>query len=196
MRISWETLWHNIHDCRACGLYATCRGKVMGQGDWHAPLMLIGEAPGEQEDRQGLAFVGPAGQLLTRMLEAITLPRERVYLCNGLKRRPPGNRPPTPEEAAACLKHLRAQVALVRPKVILLLGATAVRAVLGPQERITRCRGQWRDLKGVQVLATYHPSALLRDPAKKPEAWSDLKRLRACLCERELYPDLIREDEA
>ena len=105
MRISWETLWHNIHDCRACGLYATCRGKVMGQGDWHAPLMLIGEAPGEQEDRQGLAFVGPAGQLLTRMLEAINLPRERVYICNVLKCRPPGNRPPTPEEAAACLKH-------------------------------------------------------------------------------------------
>ena len=130
MRISWEQLSHNIESCQACGLAAGCRRKVPGQGDPHAPLMLIGEGPGEQEDRQGLAFVGPAGQLLTRMLAAISLPRDRVYICNVVKCRPPNNRQPTPEEMAACLLHLRGQVALVRPRVILLLGATAVAAVL------------------------------------------------------------------
>ena len=136
MRISWEQLSHNIESCQACGLAAGCRRKVPGQGDPHAPLMLIGEGPGEQEDRQGLAFVGPAGQLLTRMLAAISLPRDRVYICNVVKCRPPNNRQPTPEEMAACLPHLRGQAALVRPRVILLLGATAVAAVLGPQERV------------------------------------------------------------
>ena len=130
MRISWEQLSHNIESCQACGLAAGCRRKVPGQGDPHAPLMLIGEGPGEQEDRQGLAFVGPAGQLLTRMLAAISLPRDRVYICNVVKCRPPNNRQPTPEEMAACLPHLRGQAALVRPRVILLLGATAVAAVL------------------------------------------------------------------
>ena len=136
-----EQLSHNIECCQACGLAAGCRRKVPGQGDPHAPLMLIGEGPGRQEDLEGLAFVGPAGQLLTRMLAAISLPRDRVYICNVVKCRPPNNRQPTPEEMAACLPHLRGQVALVRPRVILLLGATAVAAVLGPQERITRCRG-------------------------------------------------------
>ena len=100
MRISWEQLSHNIESCQACGLAAGCRRKVPGQGDPHAPLMLIGEGPGEQEDRQGLAFVGPAGQLLTRMLAAISLPRDRVYICNVVKCRPPNNRQPTPEEMA------------------------------------------------------------------------------------------------
>ena len=112
MRISWEQLSHNIESCQACGLAAGCRRKVPGQGDPHAPLMLIGEGPGEQEDRQGLAFVGPAGQLLTRMLAAISLPRDRVYICNVVKCRPPNNRQPTPEEMAACLPHLRGQVVL------------------------------------------------------------------------------------
>lgn len=195
MRISWEQLSHNIQCCQACGLAAGCRRKVMGQGDAHAPLMLIGEGPGEQEDLQGLAFVGPAGQLLTRMLGAIGLPRERVYICNVVKCRPPHNRQPSPEEIAACMGHLRAQAALVRPRVILLLGATAVSAVLGPQFRITRCRGQWFERKGTHIIATYHPSALLRDPSKKRDAWEDLKRLRGRLAELSLYPDLLKEDE-
>ena len=137
MRISWEQLSHNIESCQACGLAAGCRRKVPGQGDPHAPLMLIGEGPGEQEDRQGLAFVGPAGQLLTRMLAAISLPRDRVYICNVVKCRPPNNRQPTPEEMAACLPHLRGQVALVRPRVILLLGATAVAGGLSARARIS-----------------------------------------------------------
>lgn len=195
MRISWELLSQNIESCEACGLAAGCRRKVPGQGDPRAPLMLIGEGPGEQEDRQGLAFVGPAGQLLTRMLAAIGLPRDRVYITNVVKCRPPRNRQPTPQEMAACMGHLRAQAALVRPKVILLLGATAVAAVLGPDERITRCRGRWFERRGTHIIATYHPSALLRDPAKKRDAWEDLKALRRRLEELSLYPDLWKEEQ-
>ena len=196
MRISWQQLWNNIHSCERCSLCTVCIQKVPGQGDVHAPLMLIGEGPGEQEDKQGLAFVGPAGQLLTKMLQAIQLPRERVYICNVVKCRPPRNRQPSPEERAACMEHLRGQVALVKPRVIVLLGATAVSAVLGENYRITRCRGQWFEKKGVSILATYHPSALLRDPAKKRGAWEDLKRVRAKLKELSLYSDLYEEDEA
>ena len=151
MRISWEQLSQNIESCQACALAAGCLNKVPGQGDPHAPLMQIGVGPCEQEDRQGLAFVGPAGQLLTRMLAAISLPRDRVYICSVVKCRPPNNRQPTPEEVAACLPHLRGQVALVRPRVILLLGATAVAAVLGPQER-----GPGLDaLRAVTINAAY-----------------------------------------
>lgn len=191
MRISWNQLIENILQCDHCGLGKGCIQKVPGQGDIHAPLMLIGEGPGEQEDKQGLAFVGPAGQLLTRMLAAIQLPRERVYICNVVKCRPPGNRQPSPEEMQACIGHLRAQTALVRPKVILLLGATAVSAVLGPEYRITRCHGQWFERKGVWIIATYHPSALLRDESKKRDAWEDLKRVKAKLSELGLYQDLF-----
>lgn len=194
MRISWEQLSQNIESCQACALAAGCLNKVPGQGDPHAPLMLIGEGPGRQEDLEGLAFVGPAGQLLTRMLAAISLPRDRVYICNVVKCRPPNNRQPTSEEMAACLPHLRGQAALVRPRVILLLGATAVAAVLGPQERITRCRGRWFERKGTQIIATYHPSALLRDPSKKRAAWEDLQSLRQRLIKLSLYPDLLKED--
>jgi len=196
MRISWGQLTENILRCENCELGKGCIQKVPGQGDLHAPLMLIGEGPGEQEDKQGLAFVGPAGQLLTRMLAAIQLPRDRVYNCNVVKCRPPCNRQPSPEEMQACIGHLRAQTALIRPKVILLLGATAVAAVLGPEYRITRCRGQWFERKGVHMLATYHPSALLRDPAKKKDAWADLQMVRDKLKELSLYTDFLGEDEA
>ncbi|HPR79031.1 MAG TPA: uracil-DNA glycosylase, partial [Candidatus Limiplasma sp.] len=150
------------------------------------------EGPGEQEDRQGLVFVGPAGQLLTKMLAAIQLPRERVYICNIVKCRPPQNRTPMPEEIEACRSHLLAQWALVKPRVVLLLGSTAVRGVLGESYRITRCRGQWYERGGVPVLATYHPSALLRDTAKKREAWEDLKTVRDKLVELGVYPDLLK----
>lgn len=194
MRISWPQLWENIHSCEKCGLCTGCIQKVPGQGDVRAPLMLIGEGPGEQEDKQGLAFVGPAGKLLTQMLHAILLPRDRVYICNVVKCRPPQNRQPTQEERDACMEHLRGQVALVKPRVIVLLGATAVAAVLGPEYRITRCRGQWFERKGVWILATYHPSALLRDPAKKRDAWTDLKRVRDKLKELSLYSDLYEEE--
>ena len=188
--ITWELLERQVSECRLCGLYRGITHKVPGQGDREAPLMLIGEGPGGEEDRQGLAFVGAAGQLLTRMLLAIELPRERVYICNTVKCRPPGNRTPTPEERAACLMHLRMQTALVRPRVILLLGVSAARTVLGEDVYITRIRGQWRERKGVWIMATYHPSALLRDPAKKRDAWQDLQLVRDKLIELGCYPDL------
>lgn len=178
MQTSWPTLMEQIGGCTACGL---CRGRthvVPGEGDLHARLMLIGEGPGEQEDLQGRPFVGPAGQLLERMLAAIGLAREQVYIANAVKCRPPHNRVPTPEETAACLPYLRAQVALVRPRVIALLGATAARTVLGDGVRITRDRGRWVERKGVFLLPTYHPAALLRDESKKRPAWEDFKALR------------------
>jgi DNA polymerase len=188
--ITWELFEKQVEECRLCGL---CRGihhKVPGQGDRESPLMLIGEGPGRDEDEQGLAFVGAAGQLLTRMLAAVQLPRDRVYICNVVKCRPPQNRIPTPEEAEACRMHLRMQTYLVRPKVIVLLGSTAAKAVLGPETRITRDRGKWTERKGVWILPTYHPSALLRDESKKPEAWEDMKSLRNKLQELGLYADL------
>lgn len=178
MQTSWPTLMEQIGGCTACSL---CRGRthvVPGEGDLHARLMLIGEGPGEQEDLQGRPFVGPAGQLLERMLAAIGLAREQVYIANAVKCRPPHNRVPTPEETAACLPYLRAQVALVRPRVIALLGATAARTVLGDGVRITRDRGRWVERKGVFLLPTYHPAALLRDESKKRPAWEDFKALR------------------
>lgn len=195
MALTMELIEKNIQACRNCALGGGCTNKVPGQGDPASPLMLIGEGPGEQEDLQGLAFVGPAGQLLTKMLAAISLPRERVFICNVVKCRPPRNRVPLPEERAACLPHLRAQTAVIRPKVILLLGATALNTVLGDEYRITRCHGQWFEKNGCSIIATYHPSALLRDPDKKRDAWEDLKKVREKLVELGLYPDLLGEKE-
>ncbi|MCR5296274.1 MAG: uracil-DNA glycosylase [Clostridiales bacterium] len=188
--ITWELFHRQVAECRLCSLCGGIRNKVPGQGDPHSPLMLIGEGPGQTEDEEGLAFVGAAGQLLTRMLEAIQLPRDRVYICNIVKCRPPNNRVPTPEEAEACRIHLRMQTFLVRPKVIVLLGSTAAKNILDPEIRITRERGKWTERKGVWIMPTYHPSALLRDPDKKREAWEDMKSLRGKLTELGLYPDI------
>lgn len=189
--IDWELFDRQVSACCMCPLAQGIRHKVPGQGDRTAPLMLIGEGPGQVEDEQGLAFVGPAGQLLTKMLAAIGLPRDRVYIGNIVKCRPPNNRIPTDEEAEKCMLHLRMQVALIRPKVILLLGATAAKHTIGPDIRITRDRGKWFERKGVWMMATYHPSALLRDPSKKRDAWTDMQSLRAKLEELDLYTDLI-----
>lgn len=178
MQVSWDSLHADIAACEKCELCRRIHHKVPGQGDGSADLMFIGEGPGADEDVQGLAFVGAAGQLLTKMIAAMGLTREQVYICNVVKCRPPQNRVPTPEEAAACLPYLRAQVALVRPKVIVLLGATAARAVLGDQVRITRDRGKWVEKKGVWIMPTYHPAALLRDETKKRDAWHDLQAVR------------------
>lgn len=188
--MTWELFHQQVEACGLCPLHEGILHKVPGQGDEHAPLMLIGEGPGQVEDEEGLAFVGPAGQLLTRMLAAISLPRDRVYICNIVKCRPPNNRVPEPAEAEACRLHLRNQFALVRPKVIVLLGSTAAKSILGPEIRITRDRGRWYERKGVWFMPTYHPSALLRDPAKKREAWEDMQSLRDRLMELGLYGDL------
>lgn len=185
MEISWDSLHEQIRSCEKCSLCREIHQKVPGQGNAHARLMFIGEGPGADEDLQGLAFVGAAGQLLTRMIEAMGLDRQDVYICNVVKCRPPRNRVPAPEEAAACLPYLRCQFALVRPQVIVLLGSTAARNVLGDQIRITRDRGQWVEKKGVWFMPTYHPAALLRDPAKKKDVWQDLQQVMAKLRELE-----------
>lgn len=178
MEVSWDSLHAEIEQCEKCGLCREIHRKVPGQGNGSADLMFIGEGPGADEDLQGLAFVGRAGQLLTKMIEAMGMTREQVYICNIVKCRPPQNRAPLPEEAAACMPYLRAQFALVRPRVIVLLGATAARAVLGDQIRITRDRGIWAEKKGVWFMPTYHPAALLRDESKKRDAWHDIKAVR------------------
>ena len=185
MEISWDELNRQIAGCQNCALCRQIHHKVPGQGNPQARLMLIGEGPGRDEDEQGLAFVGRAGQLLTRMLAAIGLNREEVYICNVVKCRPPDNRTPLPEEAATCLPFLRMQFALVRPKVILLLGATAGRYTLGEEFRVTRDRGHFVQKGGVWFMPTYHPAALLRDEAKKRDAWEDLKAVREKLKETE-----------
>ena len=183
MEVSWDSLHAQIEACEKCELCRRIHRKVPGQGDGNADLMFIGEGPGADEDLQGLAFVGVAGQLLTKMIAAIGMTREQVYICNVVKCRPPQNRVPLPEEAAACMPYLRAQFSLVRPKVIVLLGATAAKAVLGDHIRITRDRGVWVEKKGVWFMPTFHPAALLRDESKKRDAWHDLQAVQAKLTE-------------
>lgn len=175
MRVSWQSLYDEIYACEKCGLCRQIHNKVPGQGDIHAKLMFIGEGPGADEDMQGFAFVGAAGQLLTKMIAAMGYDREQVYICNIVKCRPPHNRTPEPLEAQMCLPFLRQQVALVRPRVIVLLGATAARTLLREDFRITREHGVWVEKKGVWFMPTYHPAALLRDESKKREAWRDLQ---------------------
>lgn len=185
MQVSWQSLYDEIFACEKCELCRRIHNKVPGQGDIHARLMFIGEGPGADEDMQGMAFVGAAGQLLTKMISAMKLTRDEVYICNIVKCRPPQNRTPLPEEAAACLPYLRQQVALVRPKVIVLLGATAAKTLIRPDFRITRERGVWIEKKGVWFMPTYHPAALLRDESKKRDAWHDLQLVMGKLKELE-----------
>ena len=164
-----------IANCRACEL---CRGRnksVPGQGAERARLMFVGEAPGAEEDRLGLAFIGPAGQLLTKMIEAMGLSRDDVFIANVLKCRPPGNRNPQPLEVKACGHFLRTQIQLVEPDLIVALGAYAARNLLQSQKAIGKLRGQVHPFEGRKLVATYHPSYLLRTPSAKRAAWADLQ---------------------
>lgn len=189
MTTSWSALTEAVGACEKCRLCQTRKHVVLGEGDPHAALMFIGEGPGQQEDETGRPFVGAAGQLLDRMLAAIGLTRAQVYICNIVKCRPPQNRVPEPDERAACLDYLRQQVALVRPKVIVCLGSTPTRALLGEDMRITRDRGTWQLRKGVWFMPTFHPAALLRDQDKKRPAWEDFKAIRAKLIELGVYEE-------
>ena len=175
MKTSWPTLTEEAFSCEKCRLCQTRTNVVLGEGDPHASLMFIGEGPGQQEDLTGRPFVGAAGQLLDKMLAAIGMTRDQVYICNIVKCRPPQNRVPEPDERIACMDYLRQQVALVRPKVIVCLGSTPTRALLGDHMRITRDRGVWQ-LK-----------ALLRDLDKKRPAWEDFKAIRDKLIELGVY---------
>ena len=187
MHTSWPTLTEAVYSCEKCRLCQTRKNVVLGEGNLHAALMFIGEGPGAQEDETGRPFVGAAGQLLDKMLAAIGLAREQVYICNIVKCRPPQNRVPEGDERMACMDYLRQQVALVRPKVIVCLGSTPTRALLGDQMRITRDRGVWQLKKGVWFMPTFHPAALLRDPDKKRAAWEDFKAIRDKLRELGAY---------
>jgi DNA polymerase len=169
-----------------CQLGATRTKFVFGVGNPHATLMLVGEAPGADEDAQGEPFVGRAGQLLNKILEAINFKREDVYICNILKCRPPNNRKPQPDEVEQCIPYLKKQIALVKPKVILCLGLTAAENLLQTSESLGRLRGRVMTYEGTPLMVTYHPAALLRNPNWKRPAWEDVQALR------KLHDDLVQ----
>lgn len=171
-----EVIRKEVALCTRCGELASTRTQtVFGVGNPHAKLCFLGEAPGADEDRQGEPFVGRAGQLLNRIIEACTLRREDVYILNVLKCRPPGNRNPSPEEAASCWEYLDRQLDIIRPKVICCLGSIAARTLLDTTQPIGRMRGQFYDYHNIPVACTYHPAYLLRNPSAKRQVWDDMK---------------------
>lgn len=175
----WETLRHSVLRCTRCRLHETRTQSVFGVGDTKARLMIVGEAPGAEEDRQGEPFVGRAGNMLDSMLRAINIEREQVFIANVIKCRPPQNRDPRADEVSACADYLTAQIAHVAPELILAVGRVAAQHLLGSTETLAKMRNV-RDLAahGVPVIVTYHPAYLLRTPAQKGRGWEDLKRVR------------------
>ena len=176
-RPTLDEVRRELGDCKRCKL---CEGRsqiVFGVGSPRAELVFVGEGPGAEEDAQGVPFVGPAGQLLTKMIEAMGFRRDEVYICNVVKCRPPGNRNPEPEEIAACEPFLQAQLAAIQPKVIVALGKFAAQTLLRDPTPITRIRGQWRAYAGISLMPTFHPAYLLRQPGEKKLAWADLQQV-------------------
>jgi len=174
-----EDIRADLGDCRRCKLAPLRANIVFGSGNPHAELVFVGEAPGYDEDQQGLPFVGRAGQLLTKIIESINLKREDAYICNVLKCRPPENRNPEPDEVASCNPFLRKQLAAIRPKIVCCLGTFAAQTVLQTAAPISKLRGKFFDMDGMRVIATFHPAYLLRSPEKKREVWEDMKQIRA-----------------
>ena len=175
----------DLGDCTRCPLHEGRKHIVFGAGDPHARLVFVGEGPGHDEDLQGEPFVGAAGQLLTRIIEAMNLTRDQVYICNVVKCRPPGNRNPLPLEIATCLPFLKRQIAAIGPEVVCALGNVAARTLLNTGESISRMRGRFHDrvdgLEGIRVMPTYHPAFLLRNAGKKREAWEDVQQIMKAL---------------
>ncbi len=174
-----EDIWTDIGECMRCPL--CCQGRthvVNSEGNRQARIMFIGEAPGADEDAQGRPFIGRAGQLLNKIIEAIGLKREDVMIGNVNRCRPPQNRTPTPAEAKTCKPFLLREIAIIKPDVIVVLGNTAMKNLLDTKEGITKLRGQFQDYNGIKVMPTFHPAYLLRDPSKKREAWDDMKKVR------------------
>lgn len=172
-----EAIRRDIGDCTRCKL---CRGRtniVFGSGNPRARLVFVGEGPGVEEDAQGLPFVGAAGQLLTRMIQAMGLRREEVYICNVVKCRPPNNRNPEPDEVAACSPFLARQIRAIAPKAIVTLGKFAAQTLLETSEPVSRLRGRWHRYEGIDLLPTFHPAYLLRSPHEKRKAWEDLQQV-------------------
>jgi uracil-DNA glycosylase family 4 len=172
-----QTIADEAAACTRCSLHTTRTQAVPGQGAAQPEIMFIGEAPGADEDAQGLAFVGKAGQLLTKMIEAMGYARDEVFIGNILKCRPPGNRAPLPEEMDTCLPFLKQQIGVLKPKVIVALGATATKGLLNVTTRISELRGQWHTFEGTPLMPTFHPAYLLRDASKKREVWVDLQEV-------------------
>lgn len=181
--LNWGELERTCADCTRCPLCETRHNVVFGVGRKDADILFIGEGPGEQEDLQGIPFVGPAGHLLDDMMSIIDLDRENSYIANIVKCRPPRNRDPMETEQDACIDFLRNQVALIQPKIIVCLGRIAAMRLIRPDYRITREHGQWLQQNGVWMTAIYHPSALLRDPSKRPETFRDLKSIQRKIAE-------------
>jgi len=177
--VNLEELAAAARECRRCGLRAGCQGVVFGEGAPDSDIVFLGEGPGSVEDEMGRPFVGPAGKLLDRILLAVDFRREDVYITNTVLCRPPGNRAPRPDEAEACRPWLDRRLELMRPSIIVCLGASATQALLGKDLRITRDRGRWYEYRGIRVMPTFHPAALLRDPSKKRAVWEDIKAVRA-----------------
>ena len=178
MEDRWEILEQECSHCRECALCQTRKNVVFGVGNPQAEIMLVGEGPGANEDEQGIPFVGKAGQFLDDMLAIIGLDRTLVYIANIVKCRPPGNRDPLNVEQDACIGYLRRQIALIQPKILVSLGRIVAMRLIDPKFRITREHGVWFDVDGMRMMALYHPSALLRDPGKRPETFDDLKSLQ------------------
>ena len=178
----------DLGDCQRCKLAPERKNLVFGVGNPDADLVFVGEAPGADEDAQGEPFVGKAGQLLTKMIEAMGYRREDVYICNVLKCRPPGNRNPEPDEVATCEPFLKRQLAALRPRMIVALGKFAAQCLLRDDTPITRLRGGFRSYEGIPLMPTLHPAYLLRDPTKKKLAWEDLKAVNAALARVGVHP--------
>lgn len=177
--IDWENLKKDCYQCNRCPLGATRTNLVFGVGNENAEVMFIGEGPGEQEDLQGEPFVGRSGQLLDKYLDAIDLDRQKnIYIANIVKCRPPKNRDPLPEEQDACMGWLKEQTRLIRPKIIVCLGRVAATKLIDPDFKVTRQHGEFFEKKGFYMMGTFHPSALLRNPAQKPDAFEDFLALR------------------
>lgn len=174
---NWEELESSILNCQKCRLCQNRTKIVFGIGNKNADIMFIGEGPGADEDKQGIPFVGKAGKLMDKAFEGLGIERGNVYIANIVKCRPPSNRVPEDDEASACLNYLRNQVILVKPKIIVLLGSTALKNILGKEYSITLARGSWLERKGIIYMPTWHPAALLRDETKKIEFWNDLKQV-------------------
>lgn len=179
MADTWEAIEHDCANCRECSLWETRKNVVFGVGSRDAEVLFIGEGPGKNEDEQGVPFVGKAGQLLDDMLSIIGLKREDVYIANIVKCRPPENRDPLGVEQDACIGYLRRQVKLLRPKIIVCLGRIAAMRIIQPDFKITQQHGQWFKKGDFEMMAVYHPAALLRDPRRRPETFEDFKGLQA-----------------
>ena len=175
---TFEELKESIKNCQKCKLCKNRTNIVFGTGNENADIMFIGEGPGADEDAQGIPFVGKAGKLMNNAFEGIGINREEVYIANIVKCRPPGNRNPENDEVISCIDYLRNQVVLVKPKIVVVLGSVALKAILGDEYSITKTRGKWIEKKGIRYMPTFHPAALLRDEKKKIDFWNDLREVK------------------